>query len=197
MSNYNQLLNQYDDDSGAGDGTGAGTGSAALPTKNLIANVDVSNPSPNPLLENNTSGRVAGDYFGITVGGLLSYPGFAPGSESSVAQPGDTYVFMGPLLGDNGSSWSKIRIPIPAGCIGPDNLLTASVTSAKLAPQTTIRIQNNGDSVDLTSDSVNAIIFGNKTEGAWRVVATKDMMQFQCFSVAASAWITCGAFQSP
>ncbi|GAQ93056.1 hypothetical protein KFL_012750020 [Klebsormidium nitens] len=164
MSDYNQFLNQYED--APEDGIGS-TFQSVLPTKNLIANVDVSHPSPNPLLENNTVGREVGDYFGITIGGPLSYLGFAPGSESSTANPGDTYVFVGQDLGDNGSSWSKIRIPIPAGCIGPDNLTAASVTSAKLAPQTTIRIQNNGDSVDLSSDSVNAIIFGNKTDGAW------------------------------
>lgn len=196
---FNQFLNQYDDDIGTNTGGSSGTEGSILsmPTKRLIGTVDVSSPSPNPLLENNSDGRQVGDYFAITKGGMLSYPGFAAESSSSLAEAGDFYVYMGKGMGNNGSDWSEFRIPIGANSIGTDNLAAASVTSAKLAAQTTITVQSNGDSVDISADAVNAVMFGKKTDGAWRMLATRRAMIFQCYSAASSEWVVCGAFQSP
>ncbi|GAQ90385.1 hypothetical protein KFL_006340050 [Klebsormidium nitens] len=195
MSLFNQLLNEFDDDPGInapGTSSGATSGTLTLPTKRWLGDVDVSDPSPNPLLENNTAGRVVGDYFGVARGGLLSYPGFAPQSDSSLAHAGDTYVFLGPGLGDNSSSWAKIKILLGTNAVGSANIAPGAVTSEKLAPQTTIVVQNNGETVDLSSDDVNAVMFGPKADGSWRILATKGALLFQSYTYSWLAYTSEG-----
>lgn len=198
MSTFNQLLNDYEDDPGiGGPGTSSSTGgSLSLPTKRWLGDADVSSPSPNPLLENNSTGRIVGDYYSISRGGVLSYPGFVPESDSTLVQAGDTYVFLGPGLGDNASSWGKIRIPLGTNAVGSTNIAPAAVTSDKLATQTTIIVQSNGESTDISSDSVNTIMFGPKMDGSWRILAVKGALLFQSYSEASTSWNVCSAIAS-
>jgi hypothetical protein len=194
MSTFNQLLNEYDEPGVSAGGTSGLVGSSlTLPTKTWLGDVDVSSPSPNALLENSTIGRTIGDYYGIARGGVLSYPGFAPESSSSLAQTGDTYVYVGPGSGDNGSSWTRIHVPVGTNAVGASNIAPGAVTSEKLAPQTTIIIQKNEETVDLTSDQVNAVMFGPKTDGSWRILATNGALLFQTFSEASASWVVSGA----
>jgi hypothetical protein len=201
MSTFNQLLNEFEDDPGIpGPGSGSTStsagGSLSLPTKRWLGDADVSSPSPNPLLENNSAGRIVGDYYSISQGGVLSYPGFVPESESTIARAGDTYVFLGPGLGDNASSWGKIRIPLGSNAVGSTSIAPAAVTSEKLAQQTTIIIQNNGVSTDIASDSVNTIMFGPKSDGSWRIVAINGALLFQTYSASSASWCVCSAIAS-
>jgi hypothetical protein len=139
-------------------------------------------------------GRKLGDYFVVVKGGLLSYPFFPAGSTDATAVAGDIYVYTGPGAGTDGGSWSQMRLPIAPNTIGTGALQDGTVTSAKLAQQSAIVIQPNGSNVDMTSDSMNAVLFGPKANGSWRMAAIQDGPFFiQTYS--AGIWQTCSMFE--